>query len=178
MLFDYKSDTTFEGKLLNFNCDYHYILVNIESKDYKGKAVIRNDYMFRYFTEIKKYKRKRSEYVYKRDMIKILMNNRSIKSNLNKEGLQKKGFRFVEYIKGVSDCSLDEKAFLFQKYFKDSYSLKDPPYNVQLAIVAKLFEWKILMFNESESGCLTICDNPKASLTRKERKLAARTSDY
>lgn len=141
----------FLDKVLNdFGRNSCFVIVKIESKDYIGLATIENDDLFYFLSKTKNYKKEQ----YLANIKKLLLSKSTI--DLENESLEK--WNFVKIIPCQSIDLISNKGLkVFLNHFFENGVLKGELNEVEkTAIIAKLYNWKIPIKTDDESGRLII----------------------
>jgi hypothetical protein len=144
------SQTSFYNHLFcNLSMGSAYIVVNVESPDYTGKAVILNESLFGYFIKKQGFNGKQ----YLNYLRKALTDGTKIQ--LQESDFHKWYFDKLKTIEAVEKIAQEGREKFLGHYFEANQSIKkNLSKDEKNAVIAKLFEWKILTFVDDESGIL------------------------
>ncbi len=141
----------FIDKVLNdFNRNSCFVVIKIVSKDYNGLTAIENDELFYFLSKTKNYKKEE----YQSKIKKVLLSKSTI--DLENESLEK--WNFIKIIPCESINLIADKGIkIFLDHFFEHGVLKGGiNENEKAAIIEKLFNWKIPVITDDESGMLVI----------------------
>ena len=144
----YSQDNFYNAVLCELSMHSIYIVVNVESSDYTGKATIENESLYSFFYKTRGFDEKQ----YRSYVRKVLTDNTKI--HLENTDLDKWFFKKTKIIESVENNAKKGKEIFISQYFTNRLIKKDINEEVENAVITKLFEWKIATQTDDESGML------------------------
>jgi len=145
-------DPLFYDRILNdFSTSSTFIVVEVQSKEFRGRAVIENGDLFFFFHQTKGFNEKQ----YMTYAKNILSTNTRIL--LNDEDLSKWRFAKVEEVASVRAEALKGREKFIDNYFIRKAMKNEAEKSIERnAIIDQLFTWQIATRVDDESGYLMI----------------------
>lgn len=144
-------NTDFYDKVLSDYSDHSlFVAVDIKSREYTGRVVIKNADLYYFFNQTKGYDKEK----YKAFMKKLLLNKTRL--SIETASLSKWGFVNVTGVNGVKKYSSKSLQEFINHYFQGKVIKDNVGDDERNAIINKLFEWKIATRIDDETGYLVI----------------------
>lgn len=135
------------------------IALDVDSKVYKGRAVIENGDLFLFLQKTKNL----DEKAYKPFVKELLISKKPL--SVGDAKIEEERFIAVKEFKEVSEYAAKGKEKFVAHYFngnfmKDEFVAKDKNRDVMFAVADKLFQWQVATLVDDFSGVLYIWDYP------------------
>lgn len=135
------------------------IALDVDSKAYKGRAVIENGDLFLFLQKTKSL----DEKTYKPFVKELLINKKPL--SVGDVKMEEERFIPVKEFKEVGEYAAKGKEKFMAHYFsgnfmKDEFIEKDKNRDVMFAVADKLFQWQVATLVDDFSGVLYIWDYP------------------
>jgi hypothetical protein len=128
----------FYDKVLDdFQNNSYFLVIKVETPSYKGKVITENDNFVSFLYHIKGI----NEAKYKPFVKKLLLNDTPLK--ISDEELEKGRFFKILPIREINEFSSKGQEEFIKKYFDGRVIKEDLSKEERIAIIEKLFEWKI-----------------------------------
>ena len=144
------SSDFYDTVLCSYSLHSIFVLVDIESDEYDGKAIIENGDLFEFLNQTKGFDKKQ----YKSFMKDLLSKNSKL--SLEKSELNKWHFIKIQKIKSVENITSKGKDDFIAQYFNGNVIKKGIDLDERNAVIATLFQWRIASLVDDETGYLIL----------------------
>jgi len=144
-----KTDKNFADLVLNnFTRHSRFLSFDVASNEYSGKVIIENKHLFGFLQNVKSFNKEQ----YQSFMKDALLNKNVIKlEKLNSDFIK------IESVEKVESLAAKGAQEFVKHYFSESGVLEQRLHEDEKnAVIAKLFEWKIIAVIDDETGALII----------------------